>query len=120
MKQAGERIDYTPMAVTDVKEFLDLGDNLRMNSTASIIESFDKMLVNEAFWPASMKGIPKSVKEQDGNIVFTIGNETISFPNKNNTTTQEIVDGVQNLMKQVVNDVNQGGGSDKTGGKYNK
>ena len=120
VKQAGERIDYTPMAVTDVKEFLGLRDSLAYNSTGSIIESFDKMLVNEAFWPESMKGIDKSVKEEGGNIVFTIGNETISFPNKRGTTTQEIVDGVQNLMKQIVSDVNQGGGSDKTGGKYNK
>tara|TARA_R100000278_G_scaffold28063_3_gene25519 strand:- start:26672 stop:28522 length:1851 start_codon:yes stop_codon:yes gene_type:complete len=121
VKQAGQRIDYTPMAVADVKEFLGMGDSLLGQfRTSAIIDKFDQMLTNEAFWPESMKGIDKSVKEEDGNIVFTIGNETISFPNKNATTTQEIVDGVQNLMKQVVNDINQGGGGDKTGGKYNK
>lgn len=118
-KQAGARIDYTPMAVTDVKEFLGLGDSLKYNRTSTIVEKFDQMLVNEAFWPESMKGIDKSVKEEGGNIIFTIGNETVSFPNKRGTTTQEIVEGVQNLMKEVVNDINQGGGGDKTGGKYN-
>ena len=120
VRQAGERIDYTPMAVTDVTEFLGLGDKLNWHEkTKDIIGSFDKMLVNEAFWPESMKGIDKSVKEEDGKIVFSIGNETISFPNKSGQSVQDIVTGVQDLMKQVVNDINQGGGSDKTGGKYN-
>lgn len=121
VRQAGDRIDYTPMAVTDVTEFLGLGDTLSWHEkTKDIIGVFDKMLVNEAFWPESMKGIDKSVKEEGGKIIFTIGNETVSFPNESGQSVQDIVTGVQDLMKQVVNDINQGGGGDKTGGKYNK
>jgi hypothetical protein len=121
VKQAGERIDYTPMAITDVQEFLGLEDTLSWHeSTEDILGQFDRMLVNTAFWPESMKGIPKSVKEEGGDWVFTIGNETISFPNKNGQSVSEIITGVQNLMTKVVNDINQGGGGDKTGGKYNK
>jgi hypothetical protein len=118
VKQAGERIDYTPMAVTDVNEFLDLGDNLRYNSTSAILGKFDQMLTNSAFWPEGMKNIPKSVKEDGGNLVFTIGNETVSFPNKNDTSVNDIVTGVQELMSKVVNDANTGGGG--VGNKYNK
>ena len=121
VRQAGDRIDYTPMAVTDVTEFLGLGDTLSWHEkTKDIVGVFDKMLVNEAFWPESMKGIDKSVKEEGGKIIFTIGNETVSFPNESGQSVQDIVTGVQDLMKQVVNDINQGGGGDKTGGKYNK
>ena len=118
VRQAGERIDYTPMAVTDVNEFLDLGDNLRYNSTSAILGKFDQMLTNSAFWPEGMKGIPKSVKEDGGNLVFTIGNETVSFPNQNDTSVNDIVTGVQELMSKVVNDANTGGGG--VGNKYNK
>ncbi|MDB4337706.1 hypothetical protein OAA09_01670, partial [bacterium] len=94
------------------------GGHLGSTKTPKIISGFSSLLDNPEFWPQGLN-INKSVKESGGNLVFKIGNSTVTVPNKYGTRIDDIINQLQDAITKEVNLHNQGGQDDRTGNKYN-
>ena len=125
VKQAGKAVSYKKLSKDwTAPEYLGFGTSifyggqLGRTSTPKIISGFNNLLDNSAFWPSGLN-VNKSVKESGNNLVFTIGNETITVKNHRNTEIAGIINQLQDAITKEVNLYNQGGQDDRTGNKYN-
>ena len=125
VKQAGKAVKYKKLSKDwTAPEYLGFGTSymyggqLGLVSTEKIISGFSSLLDNSAFWPDGLN-VNKSVKESGGNLVFTIGDETITVDNGRNTEISGIINQLQDAITKEVNLHNQGGQDDRTGNKYN-
>ena len=125
VKQAGKAVAYKRLKKDwTAPEYLGFGTStfysgkLGRVSTPKIISGFNTLLDNSEFWPQGLN-INKSVKEVGDNLVFTIGNETVTVANSRKTDINDIINQLQNAITKEVNLYNQGGQDDRTGNKYN-